>query len=63
MSTPVAEPQALAVDGGHERVSNSGAHQVEQVVAVVLCDGLDRWSQEQADAVAAKVWKDKVWLR
>mmetsp|Transcript_31750 Transcript_31750/g.80968 ORF Transcript_31750/g.80968 Transcript_31750/m.80968 type:complete len:494 (-) Transcript_31750:512-1993(-) len=50
----VAQAQALAVDGGHERVAHARAHQVQQVRLVVLADGLDGWRQEQADAVVVE---------
>eukprot|EP00955_Chlamydomonas_euryale_P018696 199396-Chlamydomonas_euryale.AAC.5 len=64
-STPVAQPQALAVDGGHERpqalavdgcherVTDARAHQIKQVVAVVFCNGLKGGRQQQANAEAA----------
>eukprot|EP00955_Chlamydomonas_euryale_P030231 318447-Chlamydomonas_euryale.AAC.3 len=51
--TPVAEAQALAVDGRHERVAHARAHQVQQVVGVVLTQRLEERREEQSNAVAA----------
>jgi hypothetical protein len=50
----VAQPQAFAVDGGHERVAQPRAQAVQQEHLLVLAQRLDGRRQEQTDQEAAR---------